>query len=225
MRPYKIKTPTDPNGQPLRLFKFHHENNISKAIDQLSGICSGILADGIVNDAEAAYFANWIRVNAPLQPIWPLTDILHRIERIFEDGVCDDDERDELKGIMEAICGQPPPAEFEDLAQPTEAHSSSLPLCHPPPATIYFPERHFIVTGKFAYGTRQKVFEAIVSRGGIPAASNPTSETQYLVIGLFASRDWIHANYGRKIERAVELRSRGSGIEILSEEHWQRFLS
>jgi hypothetical protein len=46
-----------------------------------------------------------------------------------------------------------------------------------------------------------------------------------LVIGTFASRDWANTNYGRKIERAVELRQSGSGISIISEEHWKRFVS
>jgi hypothetical protein len=50
----------DPNGQPRRLFKFNHENNVSKAIDQLSGICAGILADGVVCDKEAFFFKEWV---------------------------------------------------------------------------------------------------------------------------------------------------------------------
>jgi hypothetical protein len=44
------------------------------------------------------------------------------------------------------------------------------------------------------------------------------------VIGVFASRDWYHTNYGRKIERAVELRAEGHPITNLSEEHWRSFL-
>ena len=48
--------------------------------------------------------------------------------------------------------------------------------------------------------------------------------TNYLVIGTFASRDWANRNYGHKIEHAVELRESGSGISIISEEHWKRFV-
>jgi hypothetical protein len=44
------------------------------------------------------------------------------------------------------------------------------------------------------------------------------------VIGLFARPDWANTNYGRKIERAVELRDCGSGISIISEEHWKQFV-
>jgi hypothetical protein len=54
--------------------------------------------------------------------------------------------------------------------------------------------------------------------------STPSGSSHYLVIGVFASRDWMYTNYGRKIERAVELRQCGSGIAIISEEHWKHFL-
>jgi hypothetical protein len=45
-----------------------------------------------------------------------------------------------------------------------------------------------------------------------------------LVIGVFASRDWANTNFGRKIERAVKLRDSGSGLAIISEEHWKSFV-
>jgi hypothetical protein len=53
MRTYVLTIPKDAHGQPLRLFRANYENNVSKAIDQLSGICTGILADGVVTEQEA----------------------------------------------------------------------------------------------------------------------------------------------------------------------------
>src|SRR5437870_13199921 len=120
MRKYVLTIPKDEHGQPKRLFKANFENNVSKAIDQLSGICSGILADGIVTDAEAQFFAEWVRKFAPYEPVWPFTDILARVERIFADGRCDDEERAELQSVMEALCGH------TKEAQPDETRSTSL---------------------------------------------------------------------------------------------------
>lgn len=219
MKRYTLEAPKDPHGQPLRLFRAAFENNVSKAIDQLSGICSGILADGVINDAEAQFFADWVRKTAPLEPVWPFTEILARVERIFADGRCDDDEKEELRGIMEAICGHTTDAKAE------ETYSTQLPFDEPLPAPIVFQEQQFVITGRFAYGTRRKVFEAIESRGGLPTDSAPTRTTRYLVIGVFASRDWYNTNYGRKIERAVELRASGSGLAIVGEEHWKTFIT
>jgi NAD-dependent DNA ligase len=194
------------------------ENNVSKAIDQLSGICSGILADGEVNQAEAVFFADWVRKFAPFEPVWPFTDVLARVERIFADGHCDDEERAELKGVMEALCG------YTATAKPEETYSTTLPLEMPLPDLI-FPERQYVITGKFAFGNRRKVSEAISTLGGIATDSTPTRASHYLLVGIFASRDWINTNYGRKIERAVELRESGSGIAIISEEHWKLFVA
>lgn len=220
MKKYILSTPKDLHGQPIRLFNAHLENNTSKAIDQLSGICSGILADGEVNEAEARFFADYVQKFAAYEPVWPFTDILGRIKRIFADGHCDEDERSELKAVMENLCGH------FNQADPGETYSSTLPLDTPLPDPIIFPERNFVVTGRFAYGTRQKVEEAISKLGGIATSSAPTGKTHYLVIGIFASRDWSNTNYGRKIERARELRDEaGSGISIISEEHWKRFIA
>lgn len=219
MRTYNLVTPKDGDGQPIRLFKANLENNVSKAIDQLSGICAGILADGEVNTEEAKFFGEWVRKYAPYEPVWPFTDILARVERIFADGNCDEEESKELKAVMEGLCG------YRCDASATETYSTTLPLCSPFPDPVAFPHKNFAITGKFAFGTRRKVMEAIESRGGIGVDSAPTRDSHYLVIGVFVSRDWAHTNYGRKIERAVELRESGSGIAIVSEEHWKRFVS
>lgn len=218
MKSYTLISPKDAHGQPIRMFKANLENNVSKAIDQLSGICAGILADGVVSEQEAIFFAEWVRKFAPFEPVWPFTDILARTERIFADGRCDDEEREELKQVMEALCG------YTAMANPAETFSTSLPLDLPPPDLIVFPDRVFTITGRFAFGTRRKVMEAIQERGGITSDSAPSRESSYLVIGVFASRDWANTNYGRKIERAVELRESGSGIAIISEEHWKNFV-
>jgi NAD-dependent DNA ligase len=210
-------TPSDAHGQPMRLF--HRANNSAKAIDQLVGICTGILADGEVNENEAVFFAEWVRKHAPAEPVWPFTDVLHRIERIFADGICDTEERGELKDVMEKLCGLT--AEPVPMA---DNLSTMLPLCMPQPHPLVFANQQFVVTGKFAYGARTAVFDAIYAQGGIPTDSAPTRTTNYVVIGVFASRDWVNTSHGRKIEKAVELRSKGTGINIISEEHWKQFV-
>lgn len=216
-----LRNSKDAHGQPLCLFRERLENNAYKAVDQLSGICSGILADGVVNEKEAEFFAAWVRKYAAFEPVWPFTDVLKRLDRIFADGRCDDEERAELKGVMEAICG------YGDGTTAAESYSAPLPIDAPAPAPdpVVFPERVFSITGRFAFGARRQVMDAIKTRGGIPTDATPTRLTHYMVIGVFASRDWHSANYGRKIERAVELRESGSGLAILCEEHWKRFLA
>lgn len=218
-RIYRLVTSKDTDGQPLRLFKAREENNVAKAIDQLTGICAGILADGIVSSKEVEFFASWVRKYAPLEPVWPFTDVLKRVETIFADGRATEEECEELRGVMEALCG------YTSQADPTETYSTSLPLNDPLPDPLILKDRICNITGKFAFGTRKKVIETIESVGGKALDAPPTRESNYLIIGLFASRDWAHTSHGRKIERAVELRESGSGIAIVSEEHWKRFVA
>ena len=119
---------------------------------------------------------------------------------------------------MQALCGQ------QEQSKPQETYSTTLPFDTPLPASIVFPDHTFVVTGKFAYGTRKAVFNAIEALGGIPTDSPPSHETNYVVIGLFASRDWANTNFGRKIERAVKLRDSGCGLSIIPEQHWKGFV-
>lgn len=212
-------TSTDTHGQPSVLF--NRARNGAKAVDQLVGICTGILADGEVSEKEAIFFAEWLRTHTPDEPVWPFTDVLKRVERIFADGVCDAEEREELRVVMQALCG------YEDSPQalPQAPNlSTTLPLCSPQPQ-LDFEGQQFVVTGKFAYGPRTAVFEAIERMGGVPTDSAPTKASNYLVVGVFSSRDWVNTSHGRKIEKAVDLRTKGSGIRIISEAHWKQFVS
>ncbi len=216
---FQLASAKDQHGQPIRLFKAREENNVAKAIDQLTGICTGILADGVVSPKEVEFFASWVQRFAPLEPIWPFTDILKRVETIFAYGRASEEECEELRGVMEALCG------YTNQADPTETYSTTLPLNNPFPDPVIFKERIFNITGKFAFGTRKKVVEVIEGAGGKALDSSPTRDSHYLIIGLFASRDWAHTSHGRKIERAVELRDSNSGIAIISEEHWKKFVA
>ncbi|MHA3770948.1 BRCT domain-containing protein [Verrucomicrobiota bacterium sgz303538] len=190
---------------------FTVQNNERKAVDELTGICKGILADGVVCDAEAKFFQQWLSSHPAVVRTWPFREIAARVAAVFADGRIDDDEREELKVIMSQIVGDDTP---ETLFQDT---SCRLPLDDPQPEYIDFQGSEFCVTGKFACGPRSKVVEMIEENGGYVSDGVRTT-TDYLVVGCFASRDWKHANYGTKIERAMELRDKDGTPRIVSEE-------
>jgi len=197
----------------------HWENYVSKSFDQLKGICHGILADGVVNDSEARYFHQWVVCNADVQKVWPFSEVAARIAKVFEDGVISEEEREEIVEIMKSITGGGflPHVGVDDT-------SLRLPLSIPQPDALVYEGSGFCVTGRFAFGTRQKVVDAITERGGTIHTA-PQIKTRYLLIGHFCSRDWAYTNYGTKIQRGVELREGGkSEIAIISEETWTRTL-
>ncbi|WP_414660578.1 BRCT domain-containing protein [Horticoccus sp. 23ND18S-11] len=207
------RMPLDQHGQPLRIPARNLVRNIEKTFDQLSGICLGVLADGKVSTEEAIAFRKWSVEFDEANHGWPFDVIRQRVERIFEDEVVSDEEREELADIMRQIIGQPA---GENVARD---RSTQLPFDDPMPR-VAFTGSGFIPTGKFAYGTRRKVEAAIVAKGGIFEDKMPTFSTSYLVIGEFVSRDWLTTQYGRKIERAVEIREKGGALSIISEKHF-----
>lgn len=186
-------------------------------IAELQGMCRGILADGVVNEAEARAFREWIERYHLENPVWPLCDIVERLERIFDDEVVDEEERAELKWVMECLCGMRAPVDD----QPAPVAAFALPVDHPPPPLV-FEGRAFVVTGNFAAAKRTKVLDWIKERGGIASDSAPTWQTDYLVIGSIPSKGWKHGAWGRKIEAGMDMKSSGGKIAIIAEDHFLR---
>ncbi len=201
----------DPHGQPVA--RFNRSRLTDRAIDELVGLCKGVLADGVVDENEAKFLANWMQANREARDRWPANVLFPRIREMLEDDVLDADEQAELLDlIIDATGGGLAPTP-EDGSM-----STALPVCAPAPE-IEFEGFTFCMTGKFASGTRKECQAQVVALGG-SCKGAPSRAVDYLVIGTIGSTDWIHSTHGRKIERAVQLREEGSGIHIVAEEHW-----
>jgi NAD-dependent DNA ligase len=186
-----------------------------RQVNELIGLARGIIADGAANQAEAEYLYKWLAQNkdATGNPI--IATLFDRVRHYFGDGKLDVDEAAELFETLQSFSGGP----FE-LGEATK--STSLPLCSPPPAINYVGQ-NFCLTGTFAYGSRKDCEATIADRGG--SLGGVSKKTNYLIIGIYATDSWAHSSYGRKIERAAELRSEGAPISIVGEEHWVASLS
>ncbi len=205
------------NNQDAVSGAFNHSRRAERSIDELIGLCKGIVADGHVSESEAKYLLNWLETNRDAIDLWPANVIYPRLIEIFEDGIMDDDEeRDLLKMLMDL--GARP-----KMISAAASASNFLPLCDPAP-DIEHAGKVFVLTGTFCSGKRSEVSEKIESRGGI-VGKRITHDTNYLVIGEIGSRDWIHSTHGRKIEQAVKLRDEGQKLNIISEEHWFHSIS
>ncbi len=206
----------DPDGQPWNLM-FNRARREERSIDELLGLCKGILADGRLVQAEAEFLADWLRTNWERADAWPVNVLQPRLEAMLADGVLDQEEKAELLEMLRKLIGQSNTAADESF----ENYSTALPLDDPLPPVV-FPERRFVFTGKFACGSRKKCIQVTEAQGG-ECANAVSGRVHYLVIGLVGSRDWIHTSYGRKIEKAVALREKGREIAIIPEEHWAKY--
>lgn len=179
---------------------------------EMLGLAKGILLDGVVTEDEAIALRVWADDHPYITSSWP-GDVLHeRLGQIFEDGHASEEERHDLKELLEAIVGG------EACMIGGETATTDFPI-DTPRTIIEVPGRIFVLTGRFAWGRRRVCDEALRKLGGWPERTL-TLGTDYLVIGTFGIRDWAQTSLGRKIEKAIDYRERYGRLSIISEDHW-----
>lgn len=189
---------------------------LKRSCESLLGICTGMLADGYLVNEEIRFLDTWLSENEEIAGTWPGEVICARVREVLADGVISDDERQYLtETLSELLDGT-----LEQVAA-TAGMDTKLPL--DPVTFIEVTDNSFCFTGTFLYGTREACEQAILDRGG-EVTRSVRANLDYLVIGSLITDLTANTNYGRKIEQAVDLRSQGSRIKIVSEEQWVQFL-
>ena len=202
----------DEHGQPSNPV-FHAARRTLRDASELLGIAKGVLADGDINDTEATFFAQYVAAHPEIDGDPVLRLLAQRVRHIFADGRIDEEERRELKGLLEDLVGGK-----ASLTLGYDA-ATELPLDKPAPLMCYGRDEVYVFTGRFAYGTRRQCQQEVLDRQS-EVEDNVTRRTTFVVIGSFGSRDWTTSSYGTKIRRAVELREGGFAIRLVSEDHW-----
>lgn len=203
----------DPHGQPFNV-RFNRARRAERDLSEFLGLAKGLLADGSIAEEEAQLVRTWLSNHASAAEQWPLNHLAQRLAAIYSDNWVDEAERLQLAEILSSIVGGTAGIILgEDAA-------TELPLDVPPPALMWTGST-FVFTGKFAFGTRAEC-QRQVSRLGALCNADITRSTDYLVIGTFGSRDWVHTSFGRKIEKAVHYREADGRLCIVGEDYWVR---
>ena len=182
-----------------------------RQIDQLIGLAGGIVADGIVNQAEAEMLMDWLRANQMTENLH-LCRLFDQVQEILEDGVLDEDEARALHDALIEWTGN-------SRAAGEELTTASLPL-DPEPRAVQIAGQTFVFTGTGVFGTRKAMRDVTIRAGG--AVENAvTRRTQFLVLGTYVTSSWAHESFGRKIEKAMDYRDRAlTGLRIVHEQDW-----
>jgi BRCA1 C Terminus (BRCT) domain len=188
----------------------------TRNMDELIGMCRMVLADGHVDDMEANFLLNWIETHYHAKDVWPGNILYERLSHAMVQGHIDPGEESELLEVLGKVAGGPPTGD-----QPSV--SGAIPFDNPPPRIVY-PNERFVLTGQFAYGPRKRVEEVIESRGG-ECTESVSKMCGYLIVGTFGSEEWLHSNFGTKIAKAVEMKSAGKPVRIVTEQHWAESLT
>lgn len=190
----------DNHGQPVFQSSRNYERLTDRVLDELNGICRGVILDGIVTQGEAEALLAWLERQHYAKKYWPSNVLVERLQGVLEDGRLDTEEARDLYELIREIVGGNGDAYGPETA--------TIPFDKPQP-DIVFRHRRFVVTGRFASGTRKTVTGMIEELGG-EIKGNVSLLVDYLVCGHFSSRDWIHSSMGRKIEAAMLLRDHGA---------------
>lgn len=184
----------------------------TRAMQQLLGICSGLMADAVLNDKEISYLQLWLLDNQNIINQWPANAIANRITQIKADGIITDEERSSLVSLLSEISGN----YFHETGA-ASPEAPVLPIEQSP--RIDFINKMFCFTGEFIYGNRANCERAVLRLGSM-AQDQVSKNIDYLVIGSRVSPYWTNTTYGRKIEAAVACKQKGIQLQIISEQQW-----
>jgi len=193
-------------------YREYEEGGQESRVNELLGLITGLAADDKIKSEEVMSLHSWLQNNPDLKDIWPTNVLIDRIENILEDGIITEQEKIDLREVIQQITG----TRFEESGM---AHGMATDFFGDDIEELIFDNSCFCFTGKFISGTRNELQDKAIKQG---AKTHPrvTKNVDYLVIGSLASRDWRFSSHGRKIEDALKISKAGHKIFIITEETW-----
>lgn len=182
-------------------------------LQRLHAILGGIVSDGRVTEAELQGLSSWLQEHEHLKTCWPYDEVDSLIVGVMKDKRIDDQEHAMLKSFFSEFVAV---LDNRTIVSPVFAENTSIVgLCAVCP-NIEFEGSKFCFTGASSRYTRASL-AATVERLGGEVTPSVTKNVRYLVIGADGNPCWAYACYGRKVEKAVELRKAGVRVLLVHE--------
>jgi hypothetical protein len=182
-------------------------------LQRLHAILGGIVSDGLITETELRGLSAWLGEHEHLKTCWPYDEIDSLILGILKDKHIDAEEHALLKDFFSEFI-----AILDDrtITSPVVSEGANIiGLCSVCPE-IEFDASIFCFTGSSTRYTRNELASTVQRLGGVFSA-NLTKDVQYLVIGAEGNPCWAYACYGRKVEKAVQLRKAGGRVLLVHE--------
>lgn len=188
------------------------QRSLTKASQVLTGIVTGIVADGQLHDMEIQMLSGWLTAHEEVSQTWPGNAISKLVQQVMADGVITAEERTHLVAELQAMVGN----DFSETGSVSD-EIIRLPFDDMVPRLIN--GSRVCLTGTFVYGTRTAC-ERLAIQAGLEPSNSVSKKVHALIVGTHVSPDWVNTSYGTKIIRAMELREEGHPILIVRERDW-----
>lgn len=183
---------------------------ITADLQQLQAIMAAIAADGIVAEAEAEKLSDWIEEHDDLRSCWPYDEVESLLVTVLKDKWVDLAEQKMLLDFFASFL-----PESVNLQRSTTKTNVISGVCAVSP-DIKFDGSSFCFTGDSLRATREEMKTMAIDRGA-RVVSDVSPKVNYLIVGSKGNPCWAFACYGRKIEKAMQLRKSGTQIVIVHE--------
>lgn len=196
-----------------RLRSAEYYDKTTADLQRLHAILGGIVADGHISEEELRGLSSWLEDHDHLRTCWPYDEIGSLITAVLADKKIDEHEHKMLKDFFSEFIAV---LDGRTIVSPSISEGATLVgLCAVCPE-IEFDGSKFCFTGASTRYTRSQLVETVSRLGGevVPSMS---AKVSYLVIGAEGNPCWAYACYGRKVEKAVELRKSGVRLLIVHE--------
>lgn len=193
--------------------EFGFYDRITSDIQRLHGILGGILADGKILYEEIEGLQIWMNEHEHLKTYWPFDEIFSLTTHCLAQDVIDEKMKEQLNSFFFDFCTLDDVKVIVDPKIIQGTHLSGICTMQP---EIRFNNSTFCFTGQTMRLERGLFFQAISRLGG-NCKDHVSKLVDYLVIGSGGNPCWAYSCYGRKVERAVELRKSGHNIQLIHE--------
>lgn len=196
-----------------RLRSTEYYNKTTADLQRLHALVGGIVSDGVTSESELRGLSDWLSDHEHLKTCWPYDEIGSLITMVLADKKIDEREHRMLKDFFSEFVAV---LDERTIVSPSIAEGATLVgLCSVCPE-IEFAESKFCFTGASVRYTRGQL-SAVVERLGGEVVSSVSASLDYLIIGADGNPCWAYACYGRKVEKAVELRKGGARLLLVHE--------
>lgn len=196
-----------------RLTSAEYFNAATADMQKLHAIMAGIGSDGQITVEELKGLLAWLREHDHLKTCWPYDEIESLVIGVLRDKEIDPEEHKILMNFFGEFVSI---LDNKTIISPAFLEGSHIVgLCAVCPE-ISFSDAVFCLTGSSHKYSRNE-FEKVISSLGGKAATTVSAKVNYLVAGGDGNPCWAYACYGRKVEKAVELRKQGHFIVVVHE--------